>query len=194
MPQVVPKPKTAKRGIKKAAKTFAPKTTSARLAKRMNGEKKIKLGNGPTRVEFDLQELEDLTASVLKCPLSELATMMGVDGRTLKRAMKKSAELRGAFRRGRQRARFNLRRIQNMTANAGDSRIQIWLGKNYLDQKEPKSLHEITGGLDLALGAVALNDRLADLIAREEKTIRAELLEPRTQDAGKPVLPRLASS
>jgi hypothetical protein len=166
------RPKGFERVLKRAAKKkFKPKTKSARLEKRLKAaeDNRKRRKAGEPRTEYSYQEIEDIVASVLNCPLSELAVQLGISRETADRRMHDDVKFKQAVKRGRRRAKFNLRVAQNTMADAGDSRMGIWLGKNYLKQMEPAQRHEFSGTADLSFGADALANRIADEIERERK-------------------------
>lgn len=70
-------------------------------------------------------------ASVM-CTQEEIAEHLVISVRTLQR----NAEFRRVYKKGQEYAKASLRRMQWKTAQAGNVTMQIWLGKNYLDQSD----------------------------------------------------------
>ncbi len=74
----------------------------------------------------------------IQCTVSEIANMMGVARETLER----DKQFRHIHEKGMENGRSSLRRLQWKAAEAGDRTILIWLGKQYLGQKDRS---EVTG-------------------------------------------------
>jgi len=82
--------------------------------------------------QVDAALVKDL-ASIF-CTMDEMAAIVGVSVDTLER---RYAE---AMKRGRETAKSSLRRLQWKAAKKGNTSILIWLGKNYLGQREPSMI------------------------------------------------------
>lgn len=82
--------------------------------------------------QVDEKLVKDL-ASIF-CTMAEMAAIVGVSVDTLERRYTE------AIKRGRETAKSSLRRLQWKAAKKGSTAILIWLGKNYLGQREPSSL------------------------------------------------------
>ena len=120
---------------------------------------KKKTGRPPTSI--DLTQLEGLAS--IQCTYEELAAFFKCDKRTIIRYMKKP-EYREAFERGMANGRVSLRRAQFQAALKGDKTMQIWLGKQYLGQKDSvTTVHE--GGLSIDTDAKQRLLRQFDRIA-----------------------------
>mgnify|MGYP002520997096 CR=1 FL=1 len=92
----------------------------------MNSEKRK---GGRPKKEIDCKLAEDLSS--IMCTQEEIATVLGCDVRTLQR----SEEFCRAFKKGRERGKASLRRIQWKLAEH-NAAVAIWLGKQYLDQTD----------------------------------------------------------
>jgi hypothetical protein len=88
-------------------------------------------GPDKTALSFDLVE----NLSAIGCTLEEIGEVLGVTKRTLQRR-KKDETFREALHRGRARGRVSLRRAQWRSAEAGNVKALIWLGKQMLGQRE----------------------------------------------------------
>ena len=93
---------------------------------------------GRPRAEVDPTKVEALAA--LQCTKEEIASGLGISLRTLERRMNENEEIVEAIKRGRERGRMSLRRMQYEAAKNGNVTMQIWLGKQWLGQKDK---HEI---------------------------------------------------
>ena len=93
-------------------------------------------------IAFDLTELAKLAN--IQCTLDEIAAWFEVSPRTIDRRMNKP-EFREVVERGWAKGRMSLRRVQMKGALEGDKVMLIWLGKQYLGQRDSKQETEITG-------------------------------------------------
>ena len=105
----------------------------------MRGGPRQNAGRKP--VEIDLEVWEKLHA--MQSTIEEIAGFLSVSTRTLE-TRGKQPKYAEAAKRGRAKGKISLRRYQMQSAEGGDVRMQIWLGKQVLGQKEVPS-NEITG-------------------------------------------------
>lgn len=96
------------------------------------------------RKEIDWEGVAKLCE--LQCTEEEIAQFLGVSVDTLARACKREHAQSFAeyFAQKRGAGRTSLRRAQWLSAQAGNPTMLIWLGKQYLGQKD-KSAHEHSG-------------------------------------------------
>jgi len=97
---------------------------------------------GPKLTQIDWKMLTKLAA--IQCTGEEMASVLDIDYKTLERACKrdngvKLGEWIGQKKLG---GRSSLRKLQYNSAQTGNVTMQIWLGKNWLGQKD-KSDDEI---------------------------------------------------
>ena len=109
---------------------------------------------GRKKIEIDYEKAEKL-ASIM-CTQSEIASVLGVSVALLEH----NPEFIRIHKKGMEHGRASLRRMQYTAANSGNATMQIWLGKQYLSQKDKQ---EITGkdGAPLAvkiLRGVSMDD------------------------------------
>jgi hypothetical protein len=97
---------------------------------------------GRPRLEFDLRLVEDL--GKIQSTHSELAAVLSVSIETVKRRLKEDPEFCAAYEKGLEHGKSSLRRIQWKAALGGNTTMQIWLGKQYLSQRDMHSA-ELTG-------------------------------------------------
>lgn len=86
---------------------------------------------------FD-KELVEKLASIL-CTNQEIAAVVGVSNDTIERRCKEELE------KGREKGRASLRRMQWALAEKGNCAMLIWLGKQYLGQKDKVDFSEADG-------------------------------------------------
>lgn len=98
-------------------------------------------GRGRPRKEIDLAQLSQLAA--FQCTDDEIAAVLGVCVETLIRR-KKEPEFLEALESGKAKGRASLRRLQWKAANAGNTTMLVWLGKQVLGQRDKPE----EGGLD----------------------------------------------
>jgi len=86
------------------------------------------------------QEMIKRLASTM-CTYAEIGYIIGMTGDGVKRRFNKAIE------EGRAKGKASLRQAQFDKALQGDTRMQIWLGRNYLDQKDDPNAQENTSPL-----------------------------------------------
>jgi hypothetical protein len=101
-------------------------------------------GGRPER-PINLAELEKLCA--LQCTQAEIADWFGVGSAPIERRLQRP-EYREVMERGYARGRISLRRKQMQLAEQGNPAMLIWLGKQYLGQRDcvDQTLSEPGGG------------------------------------------------
>jgi hypothetical protein len=97
------------------------------------------------RIDLDLDELEKLAA--MRCTQDEVAGFFGVAVKTVQRRLKE-ARYAEVWERGSAKGRVSLRRAQFRVAEAGNAAMLIWLGKQWLGQREtPMDDDEVRGAI-----------------------------------------------
>ncbi len=99
---------------------------------------------GRPRHELDYTLLDKLCA--IQCTGEEVASVMGIDYDTLNRALKRDGNAGFAeyFKKKGAHGRTSLRRKQMESALSGNTSMMIWLGKQYLGQRD-KQETELSG-------------------------------------------------
>ena len=97
---------------------------------------------GRPRLQFDLRLVEDL--GKIQSTHAELAAVLGCSLDTVKDRLAHDPEFSTAYQKGLENGKSSLRRIQWKAALAGNTTMQIWLGKQYLGQRDMHST-ELTG-------------------------------------------------
>ena len=101
---------------------------------------------GRPRKELDPQLVEDL--ATLQCTDEEIASALHVSVDTITRRKKDDPAFAEAYQRGKDQGKRSLRRLQWQSAQKGSYVMQIWLGKQYLNQKDRQ--HTEIEGVDVA--------------------------------------------
>ncbi len=83
--------------------------------------------------QIDLTQLAKLAE--IGCPIQDVAAYFKVDAQTLKSKLKKDP-LKTIWNNGQARGRIKLLNAQMATALSGDKTMQIWLGKQMLNQAD----------------------------------------------------------
>ncbi len=138
---------------------------------------------GRPRLTFDLRMVEDL--GKIQSTHSELAAVLGVSVDTVERRLKDDEEFCGAYEKGLENGRSSLRRIQWKAALGGNTTMQIWLGKQYLGQRDSRqeidyrdqteTVHQVQGLTVEELRA------LIGVLASQPDTVPALPLLPQAQ-------------
>lgn len=82
------------------------------------------------KTELDYKTIEGLAQ--IQCTQDEIANVLNVSVRTLQRD-EKFCHL---YKKGIENGKASLRRLQWKSAQSGDRTMLIWLGKQYLNQKD----------------------------------------------------------
>lgn len=88
------------------------------------------------RIEIDWETVRKLCA--MQCTGEEIASFLSIDYDTLQRAVKREYKMSFAeyFKKHSANGKISLRRKQYEVAQSGNVPMLIWLGKQYLDQKD----------------------------------------------------------
>jgi hypothetical protein len=89
---------------------------------------------GPKFKPIDISIVEKLAS--IHCTDKEICLIVGISDQTLANREKSDPKLREAIERGRANFKVSIRRAQAMLALKGNATMLIWLGKQYLDQKD----------------------------------------------------------
>ena len=111
---------------------------------------KEKNKGGRPRIELDEDKITALAK--IGCTVAEVAAVMGCSKDTLERRFAAPIE------KGREEMKASLKRMQYTAAANGNVTMQIWLGKQYLGQKDRR--HEEVTGKDGAELRPVLNVKL----------------------------------
>ena len=98
------------------------------------------------KLPIDYDAVEKL--SKMFCTQEEIASFIGVSIRTLQRD-NKAMEL---YRKGIDIAKMSLRRIQYQQAMDGNTTMAIWLGKQYLGQKDKNDITHSGAEVTIRIG------------------------------------------
>lgn len=98
---------------------------------------------GRPKLEIDAKQVELLASAF--CTDKEIAAKLGCSSDTLTR------NYADALKKGRESAKCNLRALQWRSANKGSVPMLIWLGKQYLNQRDRLDLNSITPEQALAI-------------------------------------------
>lgn len=100
---------------------------------------------GATKLKADDETLKQINGLArIQCTQREAAAVLGVHRDTFSAFLGTHEKALEAWESGLEQGRASLRRHQYKAAENGNATMQIWLGKQWLDQKD-KSLNEVTG-------------------------------------------------
>lgn len=116
----------------------------ARMLKNRSKEARRGKPFGMPRVQFDLKIVKKLCK--LSCTDEELAAYFKCNVITVSREKKRNKKFAAAIIEGRDHGKLSLRRKQIKVAMTGNPTMLIWLGKQYLLQKEKHELSGPNGG------------------------------------------------
>jgi hypothetical protein len=119
--------------------------------------------------------VEDLAR--IQCTDAEMASILGFSIDGWRKRVRRSKELVDLIEKGKEAGRSSLRRLQWKSATNGNIAMQIWLGKQYLGQRDVQST-ELTGAkgerLIPAETVISLDDDARALL----RQLRARLPRP----------------
>lgn len=96
---------------------------------------------GRKKIPIDYEKAEKL-ASIM-CTQSEIASVLNVSLSVLEH----DPEFQRIHKKGMEQGKASLRRMQYTAANSGNTTMQIWLGKQYLGQRDKQDIeHTGKGG------------------------------------------------
>ena len=128
----------------KGPKTRRDKTLKANGEKRKIGSKGALMGRPPiVWDESQWRQVDGMCA--IQCTAEEICGVMGVSQDTLERLVKDEYGVTFAefYQKHSSKGKMSLRRLQWKSAEAGNVTMQIWLGKQMLDQKEKAETESI---------------------------------------------------
>jgi hypothetical protein len=127
---------------------------------------------GRPRLEFDLRQVEQLGA--IMCTDEEIAGVLGCNVDTI-RERKKEPEFSGALEKGRAAGKASLRRMQWAAAKGGNPTMLIWLGKQWLGQRDKQDVeHSGTVGGVLIVPAPVTTEDWAAAAEGQQREIAAK--------------------
>lgn len=95
---------------------------------------------GPKPIKIKWKEFDKLCA--MQCTLSEIAAWFECSEDTIERRVKKSKKMKFAdyYAQKKEKGFVALRRLQWQKAKKGSNTMLIWLGKQWLDQRDKKDI------------------------------------------------------
>jgi hypothetical protein len=108
---------------------------------------------GRKPIEIDYDKAEKLAA--IMCTQSEIASVLGVSLSVLEH----DPEFQRVHKKGMEHGKASLRRMQYSAAKDGNITMQIWLGKQYLGQRDKQDV-EHSGEVEQTLIILPANSRL----------------------------------
>jgi len=130
---------------------------------------------GRPKAEIDMSLLEELCK--IQCTQGEIASCLGVSLATLKNRMNDDDEFLATYIKGRDQGRMSIRRKQYSVADAGNVTMLIWLGKQYLEQKDQsKTQLEHSGEINNVVASCS-DDELNKRLGAIESAIKDKATE-----------------
>ena len=101
---------------------------------------------GPSKPLNDEDFLRLLNMVRIQCTMTECCSILGMSDTTMNRRLKERGEenFEALYSKYNDEGRMSLRRMQWQAAESGNASLLIWLGKQYLNQRD-KSNMEVTG-------------------------------------------------
>lgn len=95
---------------------------------------------GRPKKKLDIEQVEKLAG--IGCTDEEIAVVMGVCRATISNKKKQDKEFLDAIKKGREKMKASIRRMQMSSAVGGNVTMMIWLGKQYLDQTDKRDIKQ----------------------------------------------------
>ena len=115
-------------------------------AKKKQPVKPAKRGPKPRVIDYD--QVERL--AMIQCPDSEIAYVIGFTPEGFCKRKQSDPELVQRLEKGKEGGRASLRRMQFKAAEGGDKTMLVWLGKQYLGQRDKQDV-EHTGPISVQI-------------------------------------------
>jgi len=135
---------------------------------------------------IDLKLLEDLAR--IQCTDGEMAAILGFTREGFHKRKQRDPELVRIIEKGKDEGQSSLRRLQWKNAMGGNTTMQIWLGKQYLGQRDMHST-ELTGAEGKPLIPAHIVTGMDDATRTLLRDLRGRL--PRATGAEMPALAAL---
>ena len=129
---------------------------------------------GRPKLELNSKELKKLCR--LQCTLVEIADWFNCSEDTVERRVKEEYDITFAefFKKHSARGKMSLRRKQMQMALKGDRTLLIWLGKQYLGQKDRQSLeHSGEGGGSIKIEVEHATEKVINAIINKSRGSRS---------------------
>ncbi|MHB0998200.1 MAG: hypothetical protein ACYC27_03060 [Armatimonadota bacterium] len=91
--------------------------------------------------QLDYESIEKL--AIIQCSEEEIAAFFNLTFDEWSELKDKDVDLQSALDRGYEQGKISLRRRQWKTAESGNTTMLIWLGKQYLNQSDQKTVSNI---------------------------------------------------
>ena len=118
------------------------KSAQTRISKRTGLPKQGHQGEGGGRPPFEINYDDVERLGKMKCTQEEIAAFLGCSVDTLTRDEK----FCGIYKRAMENGKMSLRRRQWEAAEAGNTTMLVWLGKQYLGQRDKQEVTGENGG------------------------------------------------
>jgi hypothetical protein len=106
----------------------------AKAKKTRNKTESNPQGAGRPKLDFDINIVKGLAK--IQCTEEEIASVLGCSVDTITRRIQDNPDFADAIKSGRSFGKMSIRRMQYGSAEKGSVAMLIWLGKQYLGQKE----------------------------------------------------------
>jgi hypothetical protein len=110
---------------------------------------------GRPKIELNPDEAKKL--GELQCTHAEVAAFFGCSIETIKRRLADDEQFCASYKMGLENGKMSLRRYQWAAAKKGNTAILIWLGKQYLGQRDTPKEEESNVVLQDLIGAMRDN-------------------------------------
>lgn len=106
----------------------------------------VKKKPGRKKIQFNLKQIEALGS--IMATQEEMAAIMGCSADTIQDRVRTDPAFSGALEKGRATGKISVRRKQKNVALSGNATMLIWLGKQWLEQRDRTDVfttHQLSG-------------------------------------------------
>ena len=132
-----------------------------RKSKKPIAKKPEQVKKGRPRFKFDYRVVRELSA--IQCTINEMASVIGCHRTTIMTANEIDQNFIEAREAGLADGRLNIRRKQLAAVEQGNTTMLIWMGKQYLGQRDQQTVEHI-GDAFKSMTEAQIDERIARLI------------------------------
>ena len=108
------------------------------------------------RIDFDYKQLTGLAQ--MQCTFEEIANFFNCSVKTVQRRYDDDEQFADIIEKGRATGKYSVRKKQFEIMNSGNTQMAIWLGKQYLNQKDKQEVDQYNQTEPVTVNIIAPNE------------------------------------
>ena len=108
------------------------------------------------RIDFDYKQLTGLAQ--MQCTFEEIANFFNCSVKTVQRRYDDDEQFADIIEKGRATGKYYVRKKQFEIMNSGNKQLAIWLGKQYLNQKDKQEVDQYNQTEPVTVNIIAPNE------------------------------------